>query len=117
MCNVFDTEPDLIFPAYLEPKPAAEIWLIGLHSTPLFDIDLIIIAFFPSDPRPRPCWAIRRGKSWFVRRVLQIPIQSTLLQTRKYEQQKMKQKVSSYISCTADAIVVFMKLFLKIYIF
>ena len=104
-------EPDLIFPAYLEPKPAAEIWLIGLHFTPLLDIDLIIIAFFPSNPRPRPCWAIRRGKSWFVRRVLQIPIQSTLLQTRKYEQQKMKQKVSSYISSIADAIVVFMKLF------
>ena len=62
--------------AYLKLQPTAGIKLIGLHSATLFDIDLIIIAFFLADPRLWPSLAIQRRKSWFVLRVLQFCLQA-----------------------------------------
>ena len=71
--------------------PAAGIWLIGLHSAPLFDIDLIIIAFFPEPPLPSAVLSYPADKSWVVLGLLQnwqelnpLNTNNTQIHTHKY---------------------------------
>ena len=88
---LIDTVPYLRCPPILGLHPAAGIWLIGLHSAPLFDIDLIIIAFFPEPPLPSAVLSYPADKSWVVLGLLQnwqelnpLNTNNTQIHTHKY---------------------------------